>query len=30
MDIANRLCRDMGKNQKNTNNADTNSTDTNY
>ena len=30
MDIANRLCRDMGKNQKNTNTADINSTDTNY
>jgi hypothetical protein len=29
-DIINRLCRDIGKNQKNINTADTNSTDTNY
>jgi hypothetical protein len=27
MDIANRLCRDMGKNQKNINTAESNSTE---
>ena len=29
MDIANRLCRDMGKNQKNINTAESNSTEQN-